>query len=82
MNRQTIDAAIYNLQIMDHNGELQLPQPWTNDKGDTQIPWDVETHGPVLACYMNMLGLDLPSDEYMSTASLANFRIPRGPRKR
>ena len=80
MEQQVIDAATLNLMIMDHNGELALPEPWFNGKGETIIPW-TDQDGPVLACYMNMLGLDEPGALDQTSAALSGFRIPRGPRR-
>jgi hypothetical protein len=80
MDQQTIDAAVYNLMIMDHNGELELPQPWTNSKGDAIVAW-TDDDGPVLTCYLNMLGLDEPPDAGNVHSFLFNPQIPRGPRR-
>lgn len=48
--------AIRNLEIMDHNGELALPEPWMD--GEVQVAsWD-PSEGTVLDCYLDMLGLN------------------------
>jgi hypothetical protein len=80
MDQQTVDAAVYNLMVMDHNGELALPEPWIDGKGDTIVAWTPHD-GPVLACYMNMLGLDVPEALNELHSSLFNPRIVRGPRR-
>lgn len=50
-------AAIRNLKVMAHNGELRLPEPWEDAAGNTYTPWNVEKDGSLLACYLDMLGL-------------------------
>ena len=81
MDQQTIDAAIYNLMVMDHNGELALPEPWLNNKGETIVAWTPDD-GSVLHCWMNMLGLDDPDALAAGTHGyLFNPQIPRGPRR-
>ena len=51
-------AAIANLEIMIANGELHFPEPWTTDAGHVRQSWDPEADGDLLACYMDILGLN------------------------
>lgn len=50
--------AIANLQLMVELGELRIPEPWINDRGQVQVPWCEDADGDVLACYMDILGLN------------------------
>lgn len=51
------ERATYNLQIMHHNGELEVPGPWVNDMGEKVVAWS-EQDGNALECYLDMLGLN------------------------
>lgn len=51
------ERATLNLKIMHHNGELHIPQPWTNDLGEQITPWCPE-EGDAFVCYMDILGLN------------------------
>lgn len=46
------------LQEMADAGELHIPAPWTNDRGERVIAWDMDADGSALACYLDMLGLN------------------------
>lgn len=49
-------AVICRLQEMDAQGQLHYPDPWINVAGDEVVAWG-EDDGPVVACYIDMLGL-------------------------
>lgn len=50
--------AVQTLQEMADDGQLQFPEPWINDRGATVVAWDEEEDGGVLACYLDMFGLN------------------------
>lgn len=49
-------AVIAQLQDMYGAGQLHYPDPWINAAGDEVVAWSVDD-GPVVACYIDMLGL-------------------------
>lgn len=58
LDRETAaQKAEQTLKIMFHNGELHIPEPWTNDLGEEIVPWTAED-GDAFACYMDILGLN------------------------
>lgn len=58
MHQAMADEAICTLQHLIEQGRIGFPQPWTNRHGHTVISWDPDTDGDVLACYLDMLGLN------------------------
>lgn len=57
LDEGTRERAIRVLKIMEHNGELEYPASWVDDKGTIVRPWK-PGDGSVLECWMDMLGLN------------------------
>lgn len=57
-NTERDGTAIEVLQSYHAAGQLQIPQPWINDKGELFCGWDEERDGDALACFMDILGLN------------------------
>lgn len=58
MSKERNGIVIERLQEMIAAGLLHIPEPSVDANGNVQVPWSEETDGDVLACYMNILGLN------------------------